>query len=118
MSGAMSRPAGTGRLDLGDEDVSGARRRRDRLVGVRRGEHEQIPAVRSAQHAGEARLVGLDLVDDASALGDQEAHRLERVGHPDVAVGVEADAVGRPGTEIGPDPPVVQRAVAVDVERA
>ena len=47
-----------------------------------------------------------------AALGDAEALRLERVGHPDVAVGVEADAVGRPRRRGRPTRAGSQRAVA------
>ena len=116
---SRSGQAGAGDLDLGGDEagVVGVLA----LVGQEAGRAalEQGRAVGTAEHAGvHAEAVGRrDLLDHAAALLHQHAALAEGVGAPDAALGVEAAAVGRHAGEVGPDPPMGERAVVLDGER-
>ena len=91
--------------------------RADHRLGAGRCRHhvEGAPVV-APEHAGEAGLGGGDPVDDVPALGHQHALVGDGVGHPHVAVGVEADPVRRAPRERGPHPAPGELAVVADVE--
>ena len=69
------------------------------LVEVGRGAGDERAPVLAAEPAREdAEAVGhRDLLDDLAAGGDAAEHAAERVGGPDVLLGVERAAVGREG---------------------
>ena len=56
-----------------------------------------------------------DPVDRTGALHHPHDPVVDRIGDPDAAGGVEADAVGQVRAQVGPHPRVGQRAVAVEV---
>ena len=90
---------------------------RDRLVGGRGGEHEQVRrcgrrACRRST-AGRSRRSSSDL----AALGDPEARRLERVGDPDAPSASRQMPSGGRGRELGPDAAVRAACRRADVER-
>ena len=71
-----------------------------RAVSMNRSRPSGPPSMQAKQ-----RSAGLDHVDDLAALAaTQDALGRGRVGHPDRAVGVEADAVGQPAAERRPTP--------------
>src|SRR5438445_13383018 len=103
----------------GGEDLTGLRL--DELVHPVGTEplghdHEQRPAVLAAEHAGVARTVDLDAVEDlaalADALNDVSSVRADGAA-PDGTLGVDTDPVARDGS---PDAPVREASVGGDVE--
>ena len=104
------------------------------LLEVGRGAEQQRPAVVAAEHAGEdaEAFRRPDLLDDLAARRDAPQRAADRVGRPDVLLGVERAAVGavlelgdrllertelRREAHLAPDPAVGKRAVVSDRER-
>ena len=114
-SGSRQAGARHGRPHLLDRAVAG----RPCLdgVAVERGDQVERAAVVVAEHAGEAVHRRGHALEDLAALGDAHALGRQRVGHPDGAVGAQADAVGGDALERGPHASVGQRAVVGAVER-
>src|SRR5581483_2539465 len=79
---------------------------RDRGAAAGAGADVEGAAIGSAQHAGEgvATRPDRDPAVDRAALADAQEVRAPRVGDPDRALRVEADAVGEDAVEGGPDP--------------
>src|SRR5690606_27177347 len=96
----FGRPAPLGRGDRRDGDPDGDHARLlGRLAGplmeVGRGTGEQRPPVGAAEAARVHRGARLDLVGDAAALDHPHEPVADGVGHPQPALGVEADPVAR-----------------------
>jgi len=81
-----------------------------------RRDDEQRATIRPTQHAGEAPAVELDGLQHFAAFAHAHAALVRHVGIPDRALGIEADAVGRTVSEVGPHAAMVQAAVGRDVE--
>ena len=123
-AGPAGQQAGAGYLDGQHQDLSGARAVGQPVeVGgyaVGRppfgGQDEQGPPVRAAEHQRERCpvLIELDPLQDLAAVGDPHDRGLAR-GHPDRALGVQADPVR--SQVRGEHAPAGQPAVGVDVER-
>ena len=65
-----------------------------------RGDDEQRPPVRPAEHAGEAAAVERDCLQNFAAFAHAHAAFVGDVGVPDSAFRVEADAVGAAVAEV------------------
>ena len=71
-----------------------------------------------AQRAGDRRAVAhVDSVGDGAALDNSLELMRQGHRHPYAAVGVQADAVGRPVESVGEEPAIAQRSVGADGER-
>src|SRR3954467_13467683 len=124
-----------GNLDGGGKQARPTRRLARLLVEVRRGAGDERAPVLAAEPAREdAEAVRhRDLVDDLAAGGDAAERARERVGRPDVLLGVERAAGGREGAgsehglrvcglgrelDLSPDAAIGQRTVELDREGA
>jgi hypothetical protein len=95
-------------IDPGRLDPPGAQLHRASDVGGVGGAHVERAAVLTPEGAGVGRATGRDPVDGTGPLDDPHHAPVDRVGHPDAAGGIEADAVRDVGPQVGPDPGVGQ----------
>ena len=79
-------------------------------------QQQQRAPVFAAQHAGDRGVFGRDAFEHLTPFAHPQAFARSRRGEPDRALGIEADAVGRGRTQVGPDATPRQAAVGGDIE--
>ena len=77
---------------------------------------ERRTPLNASEHASEAATVKRDCLQDLTTFANTHASLIGNVGVPDGMVGINADAVRRAITEVGPHTPVRYTAVGGDLE--
>src|SRR5262244_3247867 len=82
-----------------------------------RRDDEQCAATTAAEHTSKAPSVNVHSLQDGAAFADPHAALVRYIRVPDSVVGVDADAIWNAPSQVCPDAPIRQAAVATDVER-
>src|SRR5215813_284535 len=82
-----------------------------------RRDDEQCAQTTAAEHTSKAPSVNVHSLQDRAAFADAHAALVRYIRVPDSVVGVDADAIWNAPSQVCPDAPIRQAAVATDVER-